>query len=76
MGCSASPLNVCMNLEAKVMQRQRQGMWDCQDVEASCGLVIVGLRSSRAIIPLQQPDSSGIIRMLDETVQHQLGHSN
>lgn len=53
---------VMTNVVAKVTQQQSQGTWDGGAVEASCGLVIMGLRSAGANTPLtvsQQPDSSG-----------------
>lgn len=53
---------VMTNVAAKVTRRRSQGTWDGRAAEASCGLVIMGLRSVGANTPLtmsQQPDSSG-----------------
>lgn len=38
---------VMTNVGAKVTERQSQGTWDGGAMEASCGLVIMGLRSVR-----------------------------
>lgn len=54
-------LPVMTNVVAKVTRRQSQGTWDGGAVEASCGLVIVGLRRIGANTPLtvsQQPDNA------------------